>query len=683
MNSYSHLLSPGRIGTMELRNRILMAPMGEELAELDGTSGPAQISYLEARARGGAALVTLGSVAVAWPSGTANKRQNGLNLPEFEPGIRALADAAHRHGAKLALQVSHMGKVARNDIIDGRPMWVPSKPSASGFDSLLMMMTADEMQKSTEEMMGPNAKASFHEMTHADILTLIGWFADAVENARDWGVDGIELHAGHGYILDEFLSGASNRRNDEYGGDIRGRARLLLEVIAAIRERVGDDYPLWARINALEYFTQGANTFDDALELAPLLEAAGLDAIHVSAYADSNIAIGFTESHTAHEPGKLVDFARQIKAVVGIPIIAVGRIEPAVGDALMSEGAVDFIAMGRKLLADPELPNKLAAETALDSASDVRPCMYHYRCIGNIFTREGVRCASNPFVGRESEMRMDAAVVSKRIAIIGGGPAGMETARISALRGHRVTLIEAHEYLGGRLAFAAATYAPNADMLAWLTRQITQLDIDVRLSTVASAALIESLSPDVVIDATGGIWRKPNIGGAQLDHVRDLASLRGWTIDGEPLTSEVSANIVIIGGGRAGCGFAHLARTQGHRVTVMEESQVFAPQFGMPGRWRHVHELLESGVALKRGARATEITPTSVRYSDAEGDHEAPANVVITVPTVEANPGIAAAFDTRNQTTALPFELHRVGDCTGPRFLEGSLLDATQLAIIL
>ncbi len=667
--TYEHLLSPGRIGSMALRNRILMAPMGEELAELDGTVGAQQLAYIEARAAGGAALVTLGSVAVGWPLGTANKRQNGINAPQFETGIRALADAAHRHGAKLSLQLSHMGKVARNDIIAGRPMWVPSKPKPSGFDPLLMMMTSEEMHDSTAEMMAPTAKASFHEMNQDDIGELVEWFAGSVANAKAWGVDGIELHAGHGYILDEFLSSASNRRDDEYGGDLKGRARLLLDVIAGIRARVGNDYPLWARVNAIEYFTENANTFDDALALAPMLEFAGLDALHVSAYADSNVAIGFTESHTTHEPAKLVAFATAIKATVSIPVIAVGRIEPDYGNELIGEGAVDFITMGRKLLADPDLPNKLASA----QPETVRPCMYHYRCIGNIFTRQGVRCVSNPLVGREADLRMDPVEAPRRIAIIGGGPAGLETARISALRGHQVTLFEANNYLGGRLAFAAATYEPNADMLRWLVRQAELLGVDLQLRATVSTGALAALGYEVIVDARGGVWGKPDVPGNDLAHVRDLATLEGWFLREEPLKADT---VVVIGGGRAGCGIAKLANDRGHRVTVLEPSEVFAPQFGMPGRWRNVHELMESGVALQRGAVPTSITKNTVHYTDGRGDQSIAADIVIAVSKVEPRPALEAAMPQGR----VP-ELHRVGDSAGARFLEGALLDATELAI--
>ncbi len=668
--AYDHLLAPGRIGSLELRNRILMAPMGEELAAVDGTVSPEQLAYVEARAAGGAALVTLGSVAVAWPLGTSNERQNGISGPEHEAGLRALADAAHRHGAKLGLQLSHMGKVARNDIVAGRPMWVPSLPGRGRFDPLIAMLTDDEMAKSLAPMQAPGARVEFHEMTHDDITTVIEWFASAVERARACGVDAIEFHAGHGYLLDEFLSPSSNKRTDAYGGALENRARLLLEVIAACRARVGRDFPLWARINAVEFFTDGGETLDDALALAPMLERAGLDAIHVSAYGDPNMALSFTESHTAHEPGHLVPFARAIKSVVTIPVIAVGRIDPAAADALLVDGACDFVTMGRRLLADPELPNRLRA----DAAEDARPCAYHYRCIGNIFLREGVRCAVNPQVGREQELAITPAERPRRVLVVGAGPAGLEAARIAALRGHDVVLVEASGRLGGRFALAAQTYEPNADFLTWLVAQVERLVPDIRLGTRADHELITTVAPDVVIDATGGRWPRPAVPGADRAHVFTLDQLDEWVIGGVALPS---GPVVVLGGGRAGCGLAGLARSRGHEVTLIEAGAVLATQFGLPGRWRHVHELRESGVVTELAATVVEIGPTDVAFTQSGTERRVDARSVLVAAAVEPTDGITAAVDTDT------IEFHRIGDCTGGRFLEGSLLDATTVAVAL
>lgn len=665
---YEHLLAPGRIGTLELRNRILMAPMGEELAAEDGSVSEEQHAYVEARAAGGAALVTLGSVAVAWPLGTANERQNGITRPEHLAGLRRLADTAHHHGARIALQLSHMGKVARNDIVAGRPMWVPSMPGKPHFDPLIAMLTDDEMAKSLAPMQAPTARVEFHEMTTDDIATVVDWFASAVVAARDCGIDAIELHAGHGYLLDEFLSPASNRRTDDYGGPLVHRARLLLEVIGEIRARVGRDYPLWARVNAVEFFTDGGEQLADLLALAPMLEAAGLDAIHVSAYGDPNMALSFTESHTAHTPEQLVPFARAVKAVVDIPVIAVGRIAPEAAEALLADGGADFVTMGRRLLADPELPNLLRA----DHGDDARPCAYHYRCIGNIFLREGVRCAVNPQVGRETALAITPTATPQRVLVAGGGPAGLEAARVAALRGHDVVLAEASDRLGGRLTLAARTYGPNADLHAWLCAQPERVGVTVRRNTPVDAALLAEVRPDVVIDATGGRWQRPTVPGADAPHVLDLDAATPWVLGERTLAS---GPVVVVGGGRAGCGLALLARQQGHEVTLVEAGTVLATQFGMPGRWRHVHELREAGVVTELGAELVAIEPEQIVVRQAGAERTLAAATVVTVATVAPNDAITELV------AALGIPVHRVGDCTGPRFLEGSLLDATTVAV--
>src|SRR3954447_15649177 len=372
MSDFANLLSSGRIGTMTLRNRILLSPMGDDLCNADGTVSDDQLRYAEARAKGGAALVMLGSVAVAHPIGTSNAHQTAISDDRFIPGLRELAEAVHGHGARIGLQLVHAGKMGINDSAAGRPMWGPSIPTVSAEGApLFSVLTADEIAKQTEPYTRPEARIEYHEMTTADIATAVVWFAAAARRAREAGIDGIELHAGHGYLIDEFLSPASNRRDDEYGGSVDNRARFLLEVIGAIRREVGDEYPLWCRINGHEFFIDGT-TLDDALRTAQLAVDADVDALHVSAYADPTKAIGYTEAHTTHFPGHFVDYARAVKQTVPVPVISVGRIEPEDADRWIGEGAFDFVAMGRKLLADPELPNKLAE----GRRDDVRPCMY-------------------------------------------------------------------------------------------------------------------------------------------------------------------------------------------------------------------------------------------------------------------------------------------------------------------
>ena len=668
--SFPHLLAEGRIGSMPLRNRILMTPMGEDLCNPDGTVSDAQLAYVEARARGGVALVMLGSVAVAHPMGTSNKCQTGISDDRFLPGLRRLADTAHAHGAKIGLQLTHAGKVGINDMIAGRPMFVPSLPKGGDFDPLFAQVTPDEAAKQAAPYSSPTFKIEHHPMTHDDIATVIEWFAAATARAREAGIDAIELHAGHGYLLDEFLSPATNFRTDEYGGSVENRARLLVETLQAIRARVGRDYPVWIRLNGHEYLYEGT-TLADAIVTAQLAVAAGVDALHVSTYADPSQAVSFTEAHTTHFPGHFVQYAREIKQHVSVPVITVGRIDPELGEQILAEGSADFVAMGRKLLADPDLPNKLRA----GERDDIRPCMYHYRCISQIFIREGVQCAMNPATGRERELTISGTSSAPRtVLVVGGGPAGLEAARLAALRGHRVILAEASDRLGGKLVYAAQTYAPNADVLRWLTGQVAKLGVDVRLGTTPDAAYVRASGADVVVAAVGGAWARPDIAGVDLPHVHTVDDLDAWLLAGEPLRGE---HVVVIGGGRAGCGLADLASQQGRHVTVIEAGTVFAPQVGMVARWRLVHELQTRGVELIGGATVDRIEPGSVTCTIGHEVRTVPADIVLVASRIDPRPSIV------EELAASGVAVHAVGDCTGAGFIEGAMLDASKLAVAL
>jgi 2,4-dienoyl-CoA reductase (NADPH2) len=326
--------------------------------------------------------------------------------------------------------------------------------------------------------------------------------------------------------------------------------------------------------------------------------------------------------------------------------------------------------MGRKLLADPDLPNKLAEGRTLD----IRPCMYHYRCISQIFIREGVRCAVNASTGRERELRLDPAGERQRVLVIGGGPAGLEAARLAALRGHEVTLVESSERLGGRLVYASQTYAPNGDVLRWLIRQVEQAGIEVQLSTRVDAEHVRAWGADVVIAAIGGRWARPDVPGGDSANVYTVDALDSWLVDGKALPGE---RVVVIGGGRAGMGLADLASRQGHAVTVLERSGVFAAQVGLPGRWRLVHELQERGVDLVADAVVTAVGHDHVQFTVGGETRSASSDLVLVAEcSSDANAGVEML-----RSAGVP--VHAVGDCNGAGFIEGAMLDAATLAVTL
>ena len=670
MSQLDHLFSPGRIGALELRNRIVMAPMGEDLGDLEGMLSEAQMDYLEARASGGLAMVMLGSVGVAFPVGCSNARQTAISDDRHIAPWREAARRVHRHGATLAMQLTQAGSNSLQDTVAGRPMWVASAPDpgSGARDDLYGMITTDEAAKMMEPFVGPESKLHYRELDHDDIALVVDQFASAVVRAREAGVDGCELHAGHGYLIDGFLSPVKNHRTDEYGGPIENRARILVEILREIRARVGDDFAVWCRLNSTEN-RPGGTTLDDCIEVARLAEAAGADAVHVSAYHDPGVATGPTDSYAPHVPGLLIENARAVKERIGVPVIAVGRIDPEMADAAIADGSFDFVSMGRMILAEPELPNLLT----LDRPEEIRPCVFHYRCIGNIFVRGQVRCAANGSVGREGELAIGTAETARRVLVIGGGPSGMEAARVAALRGHAVTLVDAASRLGGRWVYAAATSAPNAELLRWLEHQLELREVDVRLGEHVDADSVTAMGPDAVVVATGAAWTRPAVPGAGLAHVRAVDDLGGWLLDGAPLGTD---DVVVLGGDLPGLGVAEHAAAQGARVTVLESTPVFGLHLGLPGRWQRVNDLRERGIDLAGGADVLEITADSVRWRAGDVEHETPAGAVFA--TAHATP----RTDLADELVARGTEVHVVGDAVvGIGLLEHAMRTALESAV--
>jgi len=669
VSGYEHLLAPGRIGPLELRNRMVMAPMGEDLGDPDGMVSDTQIAYLEARARGGLAMVMLGSVGVSFPVGCSNARQTAISDDRHIAGWREAARRVHRHGSTLAMQLTQAGGNSLQDTLAGRPMWVASEPGPPGRDDLYGMVTAAEGAKMMEPFVGPESKLFYQVLDHDDIASVIDDFAAAVVRAREAGVDGCELHAGHGYLIDSFLSPAKNHRADEYGGPVEQRARLLVEILQEIRRRVGDDFAVWCRLNSTENRPDGT-TLDDCVTVARLAVAAGADAVHVSAYHDPGSATGPTDSYAPQVPGLLIDNARVVKAAIDAPVIAVGRITPDAADTAIADGAFDFVSMARMILAEPELPNLLAA----GRPEEIRPCVYHYRCIGNIFVRGQVRCAANGSVGREDELVIGTAPSPRSVLVVGGGPSGMEAARVAALRGHTATLVDAAPRLGGRWAYAAATSAVNADLLRWLEHQVALQGVTVHVGERIDVDAVLASGADAVVVATGARWGLPAIPGAELPHVHAVDDLGAWLFGDE----EVTDDVVVLGGDLPGLGIAERAAAGGARVTVLEPSDVFGLHLGLPGRWRRVHDLRADGIVLAGGADIVEITPDAVRWRDLDGDHETPATAVFT--TLDADPDTSLADELRGRGV----DVTVVGDAAvGAGLLEHAMRTALETAVAL
>lgn len=709
MAAYQHLLSAGRIGALELRNRILLAPMGSNFAEADGHCGERIQAFYEARAKGGAGLLTMGVGSIAYPAGTAEPYQVGISSDAFIAGLKQLTERVHKHGAKIAIQLQHAGKSSTRDLAEGRELWVPSMPPAVKTD-MFNALTQSERGRFISSSKGrEKSGVRIRVMTRDDIAQMVEWFAAAAERAQKAGFDGVEIHAGHNYILAGFLSSYYNQRDDEYGGPLENRMRLLLEVIAAIRARVGADYPLWMRIDAIELDLPGGISLDDATRTAQMAEQAGINLVSVSAYANLTTGNAFTTAPIPQDRARFLDWAAHIRRHVDIPVTAAGRLDPDVADKAIRDGKCDFVAMGRKLLADPELPNKLKE----NRASDVRPCIYCYACVSQIFVNERVKCAVNPQTGHESELQIIASDKPRHVLVIGGGPAGLEAARVSALRGHRVTLVERSARLGGTLFFAALAYPENGPLLDFLVQQVGELPIDVRLKTDADAALIDALKPDQVILAVGARRSKPDLPGADQKHVwsgdelrllmtgegADIAkqklsvtqrlmmksgSLVGATNSTEAIQSlsklwmPLGKKVTIIGGGLVGLELAEFLVERGRNVQVLEPGPDLGAELAIVRRWRVLHNLREHNVALEKNVRITGIGKTSVSYTDAQGNsHDVAADSVVLATGAETN------HDLADRLAASGVEVVNIGDGNDVAYIEGALRSAMQAAIAL
>jgi 2,4-dienoyl-CoA reductase (NADPH2) len=708
---YPHLLSPLRIGQVELRNRIAMAPMGVEIVEGDGKVREPVVRYYEERARGGAGLLITENTAACYPRGANTAHEIGVSDDAFIPGLKSLAEAVHAHGARIAIQLAHHGKVGRLDTVEGRALLMPSPPApGQGRPLGPLDLTHEEMALMAKAAGG--GRPTIREATHEDLAGLVSDFAAAAERARRAGFDAVEIHGAHGYIFSEFLSPAWNHREDEYGGSVENRARLLCEVIRACKARAGEDFTVWSRIDAHEFRIEGGIELEHAERTAELLEAAGADAIHVSAYSNP-LGVGFTDAPIVHAEAGFADFAAAIKRRVSVPVITAGRIEPAVGDRLIREGRVDAIAMGRKLLADPELPNKLLG----GREEEVRPCIYCYVCVAQPFFDRRVRCAVNPVAAREVELGealRTPAAQPRRVLVVGGGPAGMEAARVAALRGHGVTLVEKAPQLGGTLRIAALPYEPNERLLRWLECQVRALPIDLRMDREATPDLVRKLAPDVVIAAVGARRERPEIPGAERSHVFDGDDLRrllagegGHAASGISLAGKLAVRagrllgvtddpgrlrqasrawmpvgnrVAIIGGGLVGAELAEFLVERGREVIVLEEGPVVAAEMAHPRRWRVLHGLREAGVRLVTGARVEAIAADSLRFAVDAGDgkpaaEEVPADTVILARGLVANPEPVALLE----RAGVPVQT--IGDANGVGYLEGAIRQGFEAAI--
>ena len=641
------LFSPVKVGNITLRNRIVNTAHGTGFAK-DHLITEQHIYYHMERAKGGVgmSIIEATSVHPSYDIGGFNMIWN--HDDSIIPLYQRLSKAVHENGAKILTQLSHGGRQGYSGGIM-RPVWAPSPvPSPDSFQG------ASEIP---------------HEMEEEEIAEVVEAFGQAAYRAREGGLDGVELHGGHGNLIQQFMTPWVNQRTDKYGGSLENRLRFAMEAIDSVRKKVGDDYVVGIRISGDE-FIDGGLTLDDMKEIARRLAATGkIDYINVSNSNYSDL-----RSMAMHIPSYYIPPANfsylwaGIKEAVDIPVIGVGRVNtPELAERILAEGQADMIGMVRELIADPHLPNK-AREGNVD---DIRACVACMQsCIGRLHEGLHISCIYNPVTGREREWaNLEPAAIKKKVMVVGGGPAGLEAARVAAERGHRVTLYEKSGKLGGQVNTAAKAPLRGdfGDIAAYLERQVKRLGVEVVTGVEATQEMILKLNPDAVVVATGSIAFMPDVPGVDMGNSISAREVLEKKI-------ELGEKVVVVDteGLHPATDVAEFLADRSKKVEIITTKPYVGMEIeGM--KWRLLFErLLEKGVVMTPFTGIKEIREDSVvvynTITDQEREIEGVGTVVFAVGGVAEN-GLYRSLKGRVK------ELYAIGDCVAPREVEQAVYE--------
>ena len=574
--AFENLLRPGYINRMYMRNRLIVGPMEKSLANLDGSLNQRYISYARRRAMGGAALIQLESTYVS-PEGRGNPYQVGCHGDHVIPALTEMADELHRYGAKLAMELNHGGRQSSVTAHHRRPI-APS-PIWSTF------MDAASIPR---------------EMTMADIRRVIDDFARAAERCLIAGVDMIHLHGAHGYLLGQFLSPRSNQRTDRYGGSLENRARFALEVLAAVRKVVGDEYPIGYRISASEY-VEGGLEAEESARFCAMLADAGIDLIDVAGGTYESMSKIFQGPEAPK--GGFVAEASLIWRAVGhrVPVSVAQRMnDPQFSNRVMEEEGFEYVTLARAFHADPDYVRKLTE----DRAGEILPCIGCNTCVNLTVARTPAGCAANPLSVHEvSRTALMEAAVRLRVMVIGGGPAGMHAARFLGLQGHDVALHEATGRLGGQLHYLRQALPEYGTLVDWLALELAKVGVTVELGRPVGVEDVRDADPDVVVVATGArggyLWAdqsQPTIPRFDI-----LSAL-------ERPDDQWEKEVAVLGGDYAACVVALHLRRLGVRVNITDSGASLATDGEFNGLLVEMELDADPGVHIYRETTAEVIT---------------------------------------------------------------------------
>jgi 2,4-dienoyl-CoA reductase-like NADH-dependent reductase (Old Yellow Enzyme family)/thioredoxin reductase len=647
--THKNLFQPIRIRNLVLKNRLVMAPMSTQLASPDGSVTQELIAYFEERAKGGVGMILPGYTFIDSKLSKATVNQLGCHCDAMVPGLNTLVESVRPYGTRIFLQICHAGRQTDRNVMGQ----MPAGPSS---------LVDEEGREVTREL------------THEEIQEIIEAFGVAAKRAQHAGFDGVEIHGAHGYLINEFMSDYTNRRTDSYGGDVARRMRFPISVVNKVREYVGEDYPVGFRMNGSDYLDTKEEkpkaagvTLPIAIEMARILERNGVDYLHISAGIGETVENAVQPMYFAQ--GCNVYLAEAVKKAVTVPVIAVGSItDPDMAGEIISKGRADLVALGRALIADPHFCEK----ARLGRRDEILQCIRCNECVYRTGTLKKLKCSVNPQAGNERGFTFGPALRKKGVLVVGGGPGGMEAARVAALRGHEVTLVEKEGELGGKLVPASSPSFKRdlRSLIDYYVRQMDALGVKVILSQHASSEMIRRHSPEVVILATGSEQVVPSISGIQKESA--YSSLDILSGKSKPRGERV----VVMGGGTVGCETAIFLAEAGKDVTVVEalEGILLEEPNGL-NKAGLKRKLRESKVGILTGCQIDEITPEGVFVKQDKGKRR-----FMEADSVILSTGFISKREPVGTVERESTEVYSVGDCVEPRKIFDAIHEAARIA---
>lgn len=657
MEKLEKLFEPGKIGSLEIKNRIIAAPLGMGFnfgTKPDGFVTDRLIAYNEARAKGGVGMIQLTTSAVDRPYASSllfGPGVLGLRTNAHIPGAQRMTKAIHAHGAKISFSLGFIGAIMAR--------MVSRRPPPPEYPEFYRVIGASSSRD-------PFTGFVTHTMEIEEIERITEAFGQAAIRGREANFDAVWIHAAHGYLIHQFLSQRTNHRTDQYGGSRENRARFAIGLIKRVRKAVGPDFPIYIRMNGDDHL-EGGITIEDAQEFARMFVAAGVDALDISCGPFETHQWQFPNMYMSY--GALLPLASAIKKVVDVPVIAVGKLDVFTAEEALRKGEADFAMFGRALMADPDMPNK-AKEGRFE---EIKNCIYCGFCQAAREAGSPASCSVNMNMGKELESEVEPATRKKKVMVIGGGPGGMEAACTLAERGHEVSLYEKSEKLGGQWAILSSFLPAEGRLIDYLSYRMKKLGVDIHMNQVVTGQLVYDTRPDAVVVATGSLPSSLNIPGINRKNV---------VYANDVLTgkAETGQRVVVVGGRGLGCDVALFLSEKKKDVTIITRSKIGRDMLHnlKQTMWEF---LVKAGVRMFEFTVPDSITEKGVNCWFDSGDSKERDNLFFFLPadTIVLAVGVSSNSTLGEEISGIVRETYLIGDCAGKRTVFEAMHDGYEV----